>query len=267
MGGSLSLLRKKANSSKGIGQPSSWGGDEGRAGCWGSPCRFRGPPCTPFLPGGSDRGDAYGSSSFPLELGDSRLSHCSLCAASLVPGCLRAEPPRLFPVPPPACGTLRAGRAVPLSQNHSSVQGTEQPHPWEKRRPCPLGGLTRGSPPLCPPGSCNRLVVSDGEGLEPPRSWGGGWALPPLLHPVLPPPILRTPRGPVLGLFLGIPTWGKTILQALWGWMVRDEGEDGAGNLSCSMGHRVPSAMGAPRGAVMPGDRLLSEGESSGGEE
>lgn len=101
MGGSLSLLRKKANSSKGRGQPSSWGGDEGRAGCWGSPCRFRGPPCTPFLPGGSDRGDAYGSSSFPSELGDSRLSHCSLCAASLVPGCLHAEPPRLFPVPPP----------------------------------------------------------------------------------------------------------------------------------------------------------------------
>lgn len=120
MGGSLSLLRKKANSSKGIGQPSSWGGDEGRAGCWGSPCCFRGPCCAPFLPGGSDRGDAYGSSSFPSELGDSRLSHCSLCAASLVPGCLRAEPPRLFPVPPPACGTLRAGRAVPLSPNHSS---------------------------------------------------------------------------------------------------------------------------------------------------
>lgn len=36
MGGSLSLLRKKANSSKGRGQPGSWGGAEGRAGCWGS---------------------------------------------------------------------------------------------------------------------------------------------------------------------------------------------------------------------------------------
>lgn len=147
MGGSLSLLRKKANSSKGRGQPGSWGGDEGRAGCWGSPCCFRGPCCAPFLPGGSDRGDAYGSSSFPSELGDSRLSHCSLCAASLVPSCLRAEPPRLFPVPPPACGTLRAGRAVPLSQNHSSMQGTEQPRPRGKRRPCPLGGLAQGGPP------------------------------------------------------------------------------------------------------------------------
>lgn len=265
MGGSLSLLRKKANSSKGRWQPGSWGGDEGRAGCWGSPCCFRGPCCAPFLPGGSDRGDAYGSSSFPSELGDSRLSHCSLCAASLVPGCLRAEPPRLFPFPPPSLWDAQGREScasVPKPQLRAGYGAASSLGEEET-----LSSDTGGSSPLCPPGSCNRLGVSDGEGLEPPESWGGGWALPPLLHPALPPPILRTPRGPVLGLFLGIPTWGKTILQALWGWMVRDEGEDGAGNLSCSMGHRVPSAMGAPRGAVMPGDRLLSEGESNGGEE